>query len=321
MKTVMPQEEIDPTFQSRAPEALPDAAASDVTAFDLSHLDRIPKSQLRILHTIHEDFVRSLTSNLSAYLRSNVALNLVSLEQISYAEFLEGLSLPSCIAYVAMNPFDSISVLEMNMTLMFTFMELLMGSKGRPGAPVQRKITDIEKSITQTLLRVVLRDLREAWRSVANIEFSVQSLASEPQLTHILSPTEAVVVIAVDVRIGEITGLINLAVPSIFIKRLRHKFEALQAMKKAHASESDHKLVAELLQDAVLDFEAFIEGGSILARTLLELEAGDVIMLEHAAEKPLKASLNGEPKWLGYIAAKKDRLVFEIAGTVDPVPA
>ena len=220
-----------------------------------------------------------------------------------------------------MNPYDGTSVLEMNMTLMFTFMEILMGSKGRPGAPVQRKITDIEKSIMQTLLRVVLRDLREAWRSVADIDFAVQSLASEPQLRQVLSPAEAVVVIAMDVRIGEVTGLMNLAVPSIFIKRLRYKFEQLQSVKKVQANERDHKLVAELLQDAVLDFEAFIEGGAIAARTLLELEAGDVIMLEHAAEKPLKASLNGEPKWQGYIAAKNERLVFEIASVVDPLPA
>ena len=88
-----------------------------------------------------------------------------------------------------------------------------MGSKGRTGAPLQRKITDIEKSIMQTLLRVVLLDLREAWRSVADIDFTVQSLASEPQLMHVLAPAEAVIVIAVDVRVGEVTGLMNLAIP------------------------------------------------------------------------------------------------------------
>jgi flagellar motor switch protein FliM len=317
----MSQEEIHAAFQGTPAESPSDASPPEVTAFDLSHLDRIPKSQLRALHMVHETFARNLTSSLSAYLRSFVTLSLVSLEQSSYAEFLEGLSFPTCIAYVGMNPYDGTSVLEMNMTLMFTFMEILMGSKGRPGAPVQRKITDIEKSIMQTLLRVVLRDLREAWRSVADIDFAVQSLASEPQLRQVLSPAEAVVVIAMDVRIGEVTGLMNLAVPSIFIKRLRYKFEQLQSVKKVQANERDHKLVAELLQDAVLDFEAFIEGGAIAARTLLELEAGDVIMLEHAAEKPLKASLNGEPKWQGYIAAKNERLVFEIASVVDPLPA
>ncbi len=76
------------------------------------------------------------------------------------------------IAYIGLSPYDGTAVLELSLSLMFTFMGVLMGSKGRPGAPLQRKITDIEKSIMQTLLRVVLLDLREAWRSVAEIDFT-----------------------------------------------------------------------------------------------------------------------------------------------------
>jgi len=94
MKKELSQEEIDKVFQGTKPETKPEPADTGVAVFDLSHLDRIPKSQLRALHMVHENFVRNLASSLSAYLRSYVALNLVSLEQISYAEFLEGLSFP-----------------------------------------------------------------------------------------------------------------------------------------------------------------------------------------------------------------------------------
>jgi flagellar motor switch protein FliM len=319
MKKELSQEEIDAVFKGTNAESKQEPTQSEVAVFDLSHLDRIPKSQLRALHMVHENFVRNLASSLSAYLRSYVALNLVSLEQISYAEFLEGLSFPTGIAYIGLSPYDGTAVLELSLSLMFAFMGVLMGSKGRPGAPIQRKITDIEKSIMQTLLRVVLLDLREAWRSVADIDFSVQSLASEPQLMHVLAPAEAVIVIAVDVRVGEVTGLMNLAIPSIFIKRLRNKFEQLQRVRKAHANESDHIVVAELLQDVILDFKAYIDGGKIPAHVLADLEPCDILMLDHGADKPLKASLNGEPKWEGYITSIRDNLAFEVSGVSDPV--
>jgi flagellar motor switch protein FliM len=321
MKKELSQEEIDAVFQGNQGEAKPEVAQPEVAVFDLSHLDRIPKSQLRALHMVHENFVRNLASSLSAYLRSYVALNLVSLEQISYAEFLEGLSFPTGIAYLGLSPYDGTAVLELSLSLMFTFMGVLMGSKGRSGVPMQRKITDIEKSIMQTLLRVVLLDLREAWRSVADIDFSVQSLASEPQLMHVLAPAEAVIVIAVDVRVGEVTGLMNLAIPSIFIKRLRNKFEQLQKVRKAHASETDHLIVAELLQDVGLDFRAYIDAGKIPVRTLLDLEPGDILALDLNADKPMKGSLNGEPKWDGYIASVQENLVFEVAGLAEPAVA
>jgi flagellar motor switch protein FliM len=54
---------------------------------------------------------------------------------------------------------------------------------------------------------------------------------------------------------------------------------------------------------------------------LIDLEPGDVLMLDHGAERPLKGSLNGEVKWDGYIASVKDTLVFEVAGLADPAVA
>jgi flagellar motor switch protein FliM len=316
MKKVLSQEEIDAVFQGTNADTTKEVIP-DVESFDLSHLDRIPKSQLRAIHLVHENFVRNLASSLSAYLRSYVGLNLVSLEQISYSEFLDGLSFPTCMAYIGMSPYEGTAVLEMNMTLMFTLIELLMGSKGRNSMAVQRKITDIEKSVMQTLMRVVLRDLSDAWTSVAKIDFAVQSLASEPQLMHVLAPAEAVIVIAVDVRIGNVSGLMNLAIPSIFIKRLRHKFDQLQTVRKASVSDVDQCRISRLIQDLTLRFSAMLDGGVINARTLVDLEPGNVLIFDHPVDRPVKATLNGCEKWSGRIVAKQNRLTFQIGDRLE----
>jgi len=319
MKKVLSQEEIDAVFQGTPSEAAKEAGP-EVTAFDLSHLDRIPKSQLRAIHLVHENFVRNLASSLSAYLRSYVGLNLVSLEQISYSEFIDGLSFPTCMSYVSMSPYEGTSVLEMNMTLMFSLMELLMGSKGRSSLTVQRKITDIEKAIMQTLVRVILRDLREAWNSVAQIDFAVQSLASEPQLMHVMAPSEAVIVIAVDVRVGAVSGLMNLAIPSIFIKRLRHKFDQLQTVRKVHLHDTDQLRISRLIQDVELKFKAVLDGGSIGARELVDLEPGQVLVFDHPLDRPIKATINESEKWTGTIAARQNKLVFQTAAPIESKP-
>jgi flagellar motor switch protein FliM len=317
MKKVLSQEEIDAVFKGTGVDTTKEASP-DVAAFDLSHLDRIPKSQLRSIHLVHENFVRNLGSSLSAYLRSYVGMNLVSLEQISYSEFLDGLSFPTCMAYISMTPYEGTAVMEMNMNLMFTLIELLMGSKGRAAMAVQRKITDIEKAIMQTLMRVILRDLRDAWSSVAAIDFAVQSLSSEPQLMHVLAPAEAVIVIAVDVRVGASSGLMNLAIPSIFIKRLRHKFEQLQTVRKASVNDADQIRISNIIQDVTLRFEALLDGGTISARTLLDLEPGQVVIFDHPVERPLKANLNEREKWTGTVAANRNKLVFK---TAEPIVA
>ena len=284
----------------------------DVAQFDFGQLDRVSKSQLRALHLIHENFVRNLAASLSAYLRSYVVLNLVNLSQISYAEFLEGLESPTCLAYLGMPPYDGTAVLELDITLVYSLIELLLGSKARSATTVQRSITDIEKNLIQTLLRVMLRDLSEAWKSVAEISFGVQSLASEPQLQHVLAHGQAVVVIAVEMRVGTFSGLMNLAIPSILIKRLRNKFDQVRQVRRAESSERDQQHLKRLIQEATVSIEARLNAGTISARTLLDLEAGDTLVLEQGTDSEISGLLNGREKWRGMVVSSKEKFFFTV---------
>jgi flagellar motor switch protein FliM len=312
MKKDLTQTEIDAVFRGLGASDPAKDGQTDIQPFDFNRLERIPKSQLQALHLVHENFCRSLASSLSAYLRSYSVLNLVSLEQITYQEFLEGLASPTCIAYLAMSPYDGTAVLELSTSLVFGLIELLLGSKGRSSLPVQRKITDIEKRLVQTLLRVVLRDLTDAWKSVAEVEFAVQSLSSEPQLLNVIAPTEAVIVIAIEVRAGAAIGLMNLAIPSIFIKRLRSKFEQLQKIRKVESTTRDQRHIAQILHSTKVTLEVQIPAGVVSAKTLMDLEQDDVLVLDHPIEREVTGTLNGKDKWLGHIVVKNDRMTFEL---------
>lgn len=305
----------DPLMEESSLSSLLDAEQEfELEAFDLRKLDTIPKSQLQSLHLIHENFARNVASSLSAYLRTYVMLNLVSLEQISYSDFLESVSTPACIAYIALHPYDGLGMLDLNTGLVFRLIEILLGSREQSSPAVQRKITDIEKRLVQTLLRVILRDLRESWKSVAEVDFSVQSLASEPQILHVLAPAEAMIVIALEVRVGSTSGLMNLAVPSIFVKRLRNNFEQLQRIRKAKSTEHDQFRVANLLQHAKLRLDVELSAGSVSAQTLLDLRVDDVLILEHKIADPLSGLLNGLEKWSGGVSAQSGKLAFEFSG-------
>ncbi|HEX4167225.1 MAG TPA: flagellar motor switch protein FliM [Bryobacteraceae bacterium] len=290
----------------------PAEASAEVEAFDLRKLDKIPKSQLQSLHLMHENFARNVASSLSAYLRSYVMLGLVGLEQMSYGDFLENLSSPACIAYISLQPYDGTAILDINTNLVFRLIEILLGSREPSSSFTQRKITDIEKKLMQTLLPVFLRDLHDSWKSVADIDFSVQSLASEPQLLHVLAPAEAMIVIAMEVRLGSSSGLMNLAIPSIFIKRLRNNFEQLQRIRKTKATEQDQLHVAKIMQDAKITLDVRIPGGTVSGRTLFDLKEDDVLILDRPVDQELEGLLNGKEKWGGQIIARDGKLAFEV---------
>src|ERR1700709_1573474 len=115
--------------------------------YDFRRPDRIAKDQLRSIHLLHETFARSLASSLSAYLRAYVVVNLVSVEQLSFIEFSQGLPSPSCMVVLGMKPFDGSALLEINPALVFPILEMLLGGSGKVTTKLQRELTEIEQSI------------------------------------------------------------------------------------------------------------------------------------------------------------------------------
>ena len=198
---MLSQEEIDSVFRKKQPGR--DDAALKAQLYDFRRPDRIAKDQLRAIHLLHENFARSLASSLSAYLRAYVAVNLISVEQLAFMEFAQILPSPTSMVALGMKPYDGSAVLELNPALVFPVLEMLMGGTGQSTTRPEREITEIEQSILDGVLRIILNDLRTAWQAVATIDFEIESHETEPQLLHILAPNEAVVAISMEIRIGE----------------------------------------------------------------------------------------------------------------------
>lgn len=316
MKRELSQQEIDAVFQRTAESAQESRPA--VTVFDFNRLDRIPKSQIRAVHVLHEEFTRNASANLSAYLRAHVAMNLVSLEQISYAEFLEGCASPTFIAFVGLRPYEGAAVMEVSPALVFTFVEMLLGGDGKQVVNPQRKSTEIEKNLMRNLLRIVLQDLADAWKSVTDIRFTVQSVADEPQGLNIFSPGEAVVAIGIEMIVGATTGMLNFALPSIFIKRLRHMFERLRRVEPAEAKHQDRVQMAKLLGPVGLTLEARLDGLTISTSNLLRLQPGNVLKLDASLDQKITALLNGERKFVGEVGLAGDKLGFRVERLREP---
>src|SRR5450631_450007 len=132
MTRQLTQQEIDAVFQNtQGGQKAQKTGTKRAALFDFRRPDRIAKSQLRAIHQLHDNFVRNLVSSLSAYLRSYLIINLVSVEQLSYAEFLDGLPSPTCIVSLGLSPYDGNGILQLNPSLVFPILEMLLGGSGK----------------------------------------------------------------------------------------------------------------------------------------------------------------------------------------------
>jgi flagellar motor switch protein FliM len=312
---VLSQEEIDDVFRNMRENRAEDDLARRTQPYDFRRPDRIAKDQLRAIHLLHENFARSLASSLSAYLRAYVIVNLVSVEQISFKEFTQCLPSPTCMTSLGMKPFEGNAVLELNPALVFPIIEMLLGGSGKVSAKLTREITEIEQSILDGLLRIILQNLKLAWHSVTNLEFTIESHETEPALLQILAPNEALVAISMEVRTGENSGLMNIGIPSIIIKMLRQKFDQQWSVRKTEVTEDEHSRILRLIKPASIHVDARLQGPTIAIEDMMRLENGDVLTFDYASEKPIDLLINGKLKFRGQIVSTGKKKAFAVQQT------
>src|SRR6266849_6047483 len=173
------------------------ASGPKVAPFDFRKPGQTPGSQMRAIYVLKQKFLHRVVSSLSAYLRSSVTAQLLTVDHLSYAEFLRGLPSPTCVVSVGLRPYEGNAVLELNPSLVFPIIEILLGGSGKQSPKLNREVTEIELKLLESLFRIILQDLQGAWRSVANIAFAIESIETETQALRILAPQEAVVAIGI----------------------------------------------------------------------------------------------------------------------------
>jgi flagellar motor switch protein FliM len=318
MDRVLSQEEIDDVFRNLRDAPAEEDPTTQAEPYDFRRPDRIAKDQLRAIHLLHENFARSLAASLSAYLRAYVAVNLVSVEQISFMEFLQCLPSPTCLVSLGMKPYEGNAVLEMNPTLVFPIFEMLLGGSARALLKINREITEIEQSVLDGLFRITLQDLKGAWQAVTALEFAIESHETEPQLLRILAPNEAVVAVSMEVRIGDNAGMMNIGIPSIVVKLLRHKFDQQWSVRKSQSNEEEQARTLHLARSARVTSDARLTGPTMTVADLMALTLEDVLTFDFPVGRQVELTLNGKLKYRGHVVATNNKRAFQIAELFQP---
>ena len=309
MKHQLSQQEID-SFFNAATGASPtiDAGAAP---FDFRRLDRIPKSQVSAIHFLHEAFVRSLSSSLTVYLRSYVSGSLISVEQLPYSDFAEALPTPTCMVYLRMDPYEGHALIEVSPTLIAPILDLVLGGNGKVTTVLDREITEVEKNLLEGFFQIVTHDLRETWKPVVAVTFATSAIETSVQLSGRFVPTEAVVAVAMEMRIGESTGMVNLAIPSLTLKTMGQKFDQQWASHKSENPAAELAIKRKLARSLQVTVECQHSGATISLKDLLNLAVGDILTLRPGLDETVDVLVNGKPKFKGFlgVSAKNSRTV------------
>jgi flagellar motor switch protein FliM len=324
------RDDVESLLKGGAPAAAPVAVAKPepppkpapkvrVLAYDFRRPERVGKELVRALQSLHEGLARNFGASLSALLRSMIEVRLISVDQLTYREFIQSLEVPTCFNLLRPKPLERNWILDISPSLLYPIIDRMLGGNVASDSNVTRPLSEIELRLATRISNAFLRELRTAWLSILALEIDVERVESNPQLVHIVPPNEVVVMVSFEVAMGQTRGMMNLCIPFNSIERVASKLTSSSwvGYTGAAASKETQDYMLDRLDGSAVNVVVTLARSQITTGDLFDLQIGDIISTEKDVSQPLEVEISDAVKFLASPGAFKGRKAIKIDTVVE----
>jgi flagellar motor switch protein FliM len=290
--------------------------AAQISVYDFKRPERVSKEQMRGFQAMHEGFSREFGAVLSGMLRTIVEVKLISVDQLTYGEFVFSLENMTCFNVMRAEGLEGHMILDLTPSIIFPIVDRLLGGGKSPKHTVpSRPLTEIELRLVQRIIERAMEGLEKSWASVCQLKLKVTQVESNPQLVQIVPPNEVIVLISFEITMGETRGIMNLCIPFNTIEPLIGNLssDTWTAYTK-RAVEPRQKLNLQTgVGKASVQMVVGLADTRLTAGEIMGLSVGDVIMTEKGCEQPLEIYVEGHPLYRGSAGVFKGHKAVRIA--------
>ncbi len=323
--SVLSQEEIDALVnQLAAPETAPVPEVRKIKSFDFrfnKRLDKFSTNQLQTLRTLHDNFTRLLNNSLSVYLRTRVEATIVSIEQISYGDFIASIGIPSILSIFSMDPLPGSGMAQIDLNLVFSIIDRLLGGPGWYPQKL-RDLTDIERTLMQRFMARMLNSYRESWNYLLTLSLKIEALDSNPQFIPRIIPLDQIVAfVTCELKVGDMTGAMNFCLPYLVLQQIGPQLSDFQWSPSVVAGRgmTDHDIaqLARNVERAPVDVKVELGKTVVSLRDLIALQPGDLLMFDKSVDEPLAVTVNDREKFKVFPGVNRDKLAVRVSRIVE----
>lgn len=323
MSDVLSQEEIDRLLSALSQgevnieEVKKEGEEKKIRTYDFLRPQKFSKEQQRTVQMIHENFARSMSTYLSAKLRSFTSVSVVGIDQLTYDEYMKSIGNPSFITVFTAREFAGSVILNTSLEIFYGILDVLLGGPGETG-DVKRIPTEIEIGIIKKEIVNILTSLSQAWASIHPFIPVVESTETNPQFVQIVPSSEMVLAITFFVSFGKVEGYMSLCWPSSVIEPIGEKLttQSWFKVKQKEITQEHIENLKESLQKAKVEVNAVIGETVLTLGEILMLEVGDVIRLKEHYDEPIKIEINGRLKFLGKPGQYKGNYAVKVTDVI-----
>jgi flagellar motor switch protein FliM len=290
--------------------------ARSIRAYDFRHPSKLSKEQLRTMQMVFESFARNVGTGISATLRAQVNLAVISVQQSVFDEYARGLRATTLLHLLSVDPLPGTIVFEYDLGTAFVMLDRLLGGVGK--APTQeREVTDIESMLLQTISGIFVDGLSAAWQHIVPMEAKLLRLEYSPRYLQIAPLNEPVALVLFDLRVGERQTTMSMCIPYSVLEPISADLN-LQSLFVTAMKESDpaHVSAPPRLRQVTIPVVATLGSTSLSLGEVNDLQEDDVIRLDGLASEPIVVTINKRPTFVARPGLAHRGLAVQILGVL-----
>lgn len=318
MGDVLSQNEIDNLLAALSTgeldaEQIQDDTEKAIKNYDFKRPSKFSKEHLRTLEIIFEHYGRLISTNLPVYLRKNTQVSVASSETVMFSEFSNALTNPIILGIVDFAPLNGNMLIEISSNLGWVMIDRMLGGYGLP-LERNREFSEIEMTIIEKVMTVCTQLLREPWKNVEDINPVLERVETNPQFAQIISPSDMVAIVTLNVKIGDSEGFMNLCLPYFTLEdimdRLNTKYWYANMQKMRDENYESH--IEALIERVSVPVKAILGRSTISVSDFADLQIGDVIRLDTQLDSELNVYVGNLKKFTAMPGSNKDRYAVRV---------
>ena len=258
-----------------------DTHNKEAKKYDFKMPSKFNKDQLRTIEIIFDNYIRLVSSFLSAYLRTTIQMEVVDTSQTAFKEFSNSLMSPDILGIVQLKPLKGSIILEISPSIGYSIIDRILGGSGL-GLKRLRDFSEIEKVLLERVLNHMLTYLPEPWENVTELYPRLEKLETSPQFVQFISPSEIIALVTISVKIGPTEGFISFCLPNLVLEPVTDKLYTKYwfNIPTDDNSEAYAEKIEVELEKAQAPVKAVIGSTYITVSDFINLQIGDIITLD-----------------------------------------
>ena len=322
MGEVLSQNEIDSLLAALSTgeldvNAITETDEKQVRNYDFGRPTKFSKEHLRTLEIIFEHYGRLVSTNLPVYLRKNVQITVASSETVTFSEFSNALSNPVVLGIINFAPLNGSIIIDLASNLAYTMIDRMLGGGGQP-LDKPRDFSEIEMTIIDRILSMMVGLLREPWKNVLEVSPVLQRVETNPQFAQIIAPNEMIAIVTLNMKIGEIEGFVNVCLPFITLETVMDRLSTKYwfSTMKENRDENYEDYIEAMIRRVDIPIRAVLGTSRISVSEFMDLQIGDCIRLDTKVDNEMDVYVGNIRKFTALPGVDADSYAVRVTSVI-----